>query len=92
MKKNRKPFANMANVDNITISETSKLFLKCDAMLDDIFECLSSMEDSEEQKGYDFVRCISVALGQLSDAQCAIEDLYQDYSHEIQLKTNYEFI
>ena len=43
MEKKSKPFANTANVQGIAISETSKLFYKCEAMLNDIFECIQNM-------------------------------------------------
>lgn len=92
MEKKRKPFANTANVQGIAISETSKLFLKCEAMMNDVFECIQNMEENDETKKYDFVRCVCNALGKIAEAISAIEDLHSDYSHEIQLKTNYEFI
>jgi len=90
--KKEKDFANTANSAVIAISENSKLFYKCEAMLLDVVQCIQGMEDKEELRGFDFLDFTVTTTDKIFEALKEVQDLHECYSYDIQHRTNMRFI
>lgn len=91
MKKER-DFANTANSAVIAISENSKLFYKCEAMLLDVVQCIQDMGDKDELRGFDFLDFTVTTTDKIFEALKEVQDLHESYSYEIQHRTDMKFI
>ena len=90
--KKEKDFANTANSAVITISENSKLFYKCEAMLLDVVQCIQDMGDKDELRGFDFLDFTVTTTDKIFEALKEVQDLHESYSYEIQHRTDMKFI
>lgn len=90
--KKEKDFANTANSAVIAISETSKLFYKCEAMIIDVVKCIQDMGDKDELRGFEFLDFTTAAVDKVFGALKEVQDLHESYSYEIQHRTDMKFI
>jgi len=86
----RQMFPAMSNIMNIAISENSLLLLKCEAVLEDVANCIEYLRDLEIVNRFSLDAEIDNAAEAMLEARCKIVELHDAYSEQIKSETHFQ--